>query len=428
MRRSARRTAGAVVALLLLVAGAVLGHATSETSAAWQDGVALTGTVRSASWGQSTTSGLRCDAYDTSTGALLPAGTCWVDVGVKSDVASVGGPAAFSRQLVVKTSSSTPVTWVVNLALSDTSVFPYVPVYVLDDGTGQIQRAGAACRSDAVARASGATSANRTVASASPRTFTLFGTNGTGWTGTRVKVRDCGTMAGSDAVFPGTSSSTVTQLTWDVISNVQTCVDVQVSTTSYEPVQWYAQIDMTALPFRGDTVMSHYVVEGDNGWMERLDNTPSAGLIQFSAKQSTTDPRRRLSTNAASGFPSSTSFRLCNRNLPAPPYIPSMGYSQTVSYANDKWNACADVSVGVANGSPFYYGWRADVDLGPLVTLRTSNGLSADTVSLRTSGTSLSLLSGTVYRIVASSSDQWGVRAAGPGVAAVSRTMTVCVS
>lgn len=231
-----------------------------------------------------------------------------------------------------------------------------------------------------------------------------------------------------DAVVPGNTGTTVTGLAWQVLGVRSLCVAVTVTTSSYDPVEWRAQVEYAAPAFRGDTAMAHYVVEDDGGWVERLDDTPAAGQIQFRGKQVDWSPKRKLSARTDDVFPTSVTFTLCNRNLPAPAYDPALTYQVTASAPpTDPWNACVTATVAVTSPThPFYVGWQADVDMSAAAALRRAHGQPANTVTFRSGGVTATRLTGDVYRVT--STEDWtaGVRSAGGADAAVRQSFVVC--
>ncbi len=251
------------------------------------------------------------------------------------------------------------------------------------------------------------------------------------WTDTALAsaVVTAGSWAPPDegAVVPANPSSVVTSLTWSVLSVTQLCVAVTVTTTSTDPVEWRTRVAYDAAPFRGDTVMGHYVLESDGGWVERLDDTPTVGQIEFHGVQASWSDRRMLSLRTDDVFPSSVTFTLCNRDLPVPAYDPAQTYQVTASSppANPR-KACQDVTVAVTSPTyPFYVGWRADVDLTALVDLRRRAGLSTD-VAVRSGGVQATRLHDDVYRFTSTGAYTSGVRSAGGSDEAVTQAFTVC--
>lgn len=233
--------------------------------------------------------------------------------------------------------------------------------------------------------------------------------------------------AGGAVVFPVQPATVVTGLAWSVLSVTQLCVAVAVTTTSADPVEWRTSLAYAAAPFRGDTVMSHYVLEGDSGWVERLDDTPSAGRITFRGVQQTWSPRRMLSLRTDDEYPSSVTFTLCNRNLPTPVYDASQTYQVSLAPMPTKpYKACVDATVAVTSATyPFYVGWQADLDLTPLLDLRRQAGLSTD-VSVRSGGLQVVRLHDDVYRVTSTAAYTSGVRSAGWSDAAATQSFTVC--
>jgi hypothetical protein len=239
------------------------------------------------------------------------------------------------------------------------------------------------------------------------------------------------TAPGAGAVVPGNADTTVTNLAWTVGPYVlHVCVAVTVTTSSDKPVEWRAQVDYTAAPFRGDTAMSHYVLEGDAGWVERLDDTPVAGQIQFRGKDATApNDYRHLSADPSDGIPTSRTFTLCDRNLPDPQYDPAQVYevTQTSAPPTNPYNACVAYRVAVTSPTyPFYVGWRADVDLGAAFALRRAAGLSATTAAVSSGGATAVRLAGDVYRVTSTQTYTSGVRSASGGDPAVTQAFTVC--
>lgn len=178
------------------------------------------------------------------------------------------------------------------------------------------------------------------------------------------------TAASPGPVYPANPDTTLTEVTWDLVSNnpTQACFHGTVTTTSSVPVRWGLTIDLAQAPFNG---ASHNGLQlaGTDGWRYRIaPNQPSPG---FAGVEGTNNGDRRT-------IVAGQSYRVevCDWSLPAGVDTPSAYAVQTVPSAT-QWTttwACLDTTVSGNGTSPFYVGWTAQVDMTPAIARLAEGG------------------------------------------------------
>jgi hypothetical protein len=207
-----------------------------------------------------------------------------------------------------------------------------------------------------------------------------------------------GTVTGPVTPGPGTTFASVT---WSQLaaSGTQACVTVVLTATP--GTDWRVDLHLDERPFNGVTSSAGFVVM--DPWWARVEQTrPVDGVVSVSAwlGSGTLSPGQQLSVT------------VCHYGLPAPAYDPALPYTQTTTpvTASGGW-ACTSTTVGVSGTPQFYAGWRADVDVAPLVAYFTARGVTPDLRNLTASGNySLTARGGTVWRVTPTAWDTWGVR------------------
>ncbi|MCB2177555.1 MAG: hypothetical protein KQH57_17235 [Actinomycetales bacterium] len=171
-------------------------------------------------------------------------------------------------------------------------------------------------------------------------------------------------------VYPANPDTTLTEVTWDLVSNnpTQACFHGTVTTTSSVPVVWGLTIDLSQPPFNG---ASHHTLQlaGSDGWRYRIaPNQPSPG---FAGVEGTNNGGRRT-------IVAGQSYRVevCDWSLPAGVDTPSAYTVQTAPSAT-QWTttwACLDTTVTGNGTSQFYVGWTAQVDMAPAIARLAEGG------------------------------------------------------
>ncbi|WP_217616303.1 hypothetical protein [Cellulomonas sp. GbtcB1] len=202
----------------------------------------------------------------------------------------------------------------------------------------------------------------------------------------------------SGPVTPG-SGTTLGTLTWSQLasSGTQACVTVDVSGAS--GTSWRIDLHLQQRPFNGVASGSGFSVSP--WWAGVLDPTPVDGVVSVGAR-----PAQAAFATA------SATVTICHYGLPAPAYDPALTYTQTAGAVTGTgaW-ACQSTTVQVAGTPQFYAGWRADVDVAPLVAWFTARGMRADLTTLTPQGNyTLAARGGTTYRVTPTAWDTWGVR------------------
>lgn len=167
--------------------------------------------------------------------------------------------------------------------------------------------------------------------------------------------------ASSEPVFAGNPSTTLSPVTWTLISNnpVQACFTASVSTGSAAPVAWRVTLDLARPPFNG-AAPSELSLQGADGWRYQwFVDTPVAGLLQIGG----TTQGGRLTIVAGQSY----EVQVCSWNLPPGVQTPS---AYTVAESQTTWTdtkACIATTVTGNGTERFYFGWTALVDMRPAV-------------------------------------------------------------
>lgn len=209
-------------------------------------------------------------------------------------------------------------------------------------------------------------------------------------------------------VTPGSGTS-FGSLTWSQLasSGTQACVTVDVSGAS--GTSWRIDLHLQQRPFNGVTSGAGFSVSP--WWAGVLDPAPVDGVVSVGARP-----------GQASFATASATVTICHYGLPAPTYDPGLTYTQTTGTVTGTgaW-ACQSTTVAVTGTPQFYAGWRADVDVAPLVAWFAARGMRADLGTLRAQGNyTLAAQGGTTYRVTPTAWDTWGVRDDTP------RTVDLC--
>jgi hypothetical protein len=204
-------------------------------------------------------------------------------------------------------------------------------------------------------------------------------------------------------VTPGPGSA-FTNLTWSQIasSGTQACFSVQVSGAA--GTTWRVDLHLDQRPFNGVASADGFQVHSP--WYGQVLGAPANNVLSIGG-------RAGNSTLAAG---QSITVTVCHYNLPAPQYDPALSYSQSsAAVTGDANYACMTTSVAVTGTQQFYAGWRADIDLRPLVDYLRAQG-SGTTAPRFTAPGNYTLVqqSGTVYRVTPTAWDTWGVRDGSP--------------
>lgn len=211
-------------------------------------------------------------------------------------------------------------------------------------------------------------------------------------------VTPAGVVTGPVTPGPGT---TFTSVTWSQLaaSGTQACVTVVLTATP--GTDWRVDLHLDQRPFNGVTSGSGFLVM--DPWWARVESTrPVDGVVSVSAwlGSGTLSPGQKQSVT------------VCHYGLPAPAYDATLPYTQTTAgvTASGGW-ACQSTTVGVSGTAQFYAGWRADVDVAPLIAYVTARGVTPDLRNLTVQGNhALAARGGTVYRVTPTAWDTWGVR------------------
>jgi len=171
-------------------------------------------------------------------------------------------------------------------------------------------------------------------------------------------------------VSPANPDTTLTGVTWDLVSNnpTQACFHGTVTTTSSVPVVWGLTIDLSQAPFSGASHNSLQLA-GSDGWRYRIaPNQPSPG---FAGVEGTNNGGRRTIVAGQS-----YQVEVCDWSLPAGVDTPSAYTVQTTPSAT-QWTtawACLDTTVTGNGTSQFYVGWTAQVDMAPAIARLAEGG------------------------------------------------------
>lgn len=207
-----------------------------------------------------------------------------------------------------------------------------------------------------------------------------------------------GAVTGPVTPGPGTS---VVSVTWSQLSASGTQACVTVVLTATPGTDWRVDLHLDQRPFNGVTSGSGFIVT--DPWWARVEQTrPVDGVVSVGAwiGSGTLTSGQRLSVT------------VCHYNLPAPAHDAALPYTQTTTPVTGSGGyACLSTTVGVSGTPQFYAGWRADVDVAPLVAYFTARGVTPDLRNLTASGNyALAAHGGTVYRVTPTAWDTWGVR------------------
>ncbi|WP_454050946.1 hypothetical protein [Cellulomonas sp. Marseille-Q8402] len=207
-----------------------------------------------------------------------------------------------------------------------------------------------------------------------------------------------GAVTGPVTPGPGT---TFTSVTWSQLaaSGTQACVTVALQATP--GTDWRVDLHLDQRPFNGVTSGAGFVVT-DPWWARVQSVRPVDGVVSVGAwiGSGTLSPGQTLSVT------------VCHYGLPAPVYDPALPYTQsTTAVTGSGGYACTSTTVGVSGTPQFYAGWRADVDVAPLVAYFTARGVTPDLRTLTAPGNhTVTARGGTVYRVTPTAWDTWGVR------------------
>lgn len=216
------------------------------------------------------------------------------------------------------------------------------------------------------------------------------------------------TPAGPVTPGPGT---TFTGLTWSQVatSGTQACFSVQVSGAA--GTTWRVDLHLDQRPFNGVTSADGFQVHSP--WFGQVLGDPVGGVLSIGGKAGY--------TTLAAG--QSITVTVCHYALPAPQYDPALSYGQTTgAVTGNATYACMTTTVRVSGTAQFYAGWRADIDLRPLLDYLRDRGVSTTGARFSAPGNyTLAQLGGTVYRVTPTGWDTWGVRDDSP------QSVQVCV-
>ncbi|MEV7973773.1 hypothetical protein [Cellulomonas sp. NPDC089187] len=211
-------------------------------------------------------------------------------------------------------------------------------------------------------------------------------------------------------VTPG-PGTTFTGLTWSQISSsgTQACFTVQVS--GAVGTTWRVDLHLDQRPFNGVTNADGFQVHSP--WYGQVLGAPSGGVLSIGGRPGFTT----LSAGQ------SITVTVCHYGLPAPQYDAALTYSQSTGPVSGAVTyACMSTTVRVSGTPQFYAGWRADIDLRPLLDYLTARGVSTTNARFSAPGNyTLAQRSGTVYRVTPTAWDTWGIRDDAP------RSVQVCV-
>lgn len=204
--------------------------------------------------------------------------------------------------------------------------------------------------------------------------------------------------AAAGPVTPG-AGTTFGTVAWSQLaaSGTQACVTVDVSGGT--GTSWRVDLHLAQRPFNGLTSGSGFSVSP--WWAGVLDPRPVDGVVSVGAR-----PGQEAFATA------SATVTICHYGLPAPAYDPALSYAQAAGAVTGSgaW-ACQSTTVRVAGTPQFYAGWRADVDVAPLVAWFAARGTRADLTTLTAQGNYvLAAQGGTTYRVTPTAWDTWGVR------------------
>lgn len=202
----------------------------------------------------------------------------------------------------------------------------------------------------------------------------------------------------SGPVTPG-RGTTFTSTTWSRVaeSGTQACVAVEVSGAS--GTAWQIDLHLDQRPFNG--LASGEGFQVTPWWAGVRSTTPVGGVVSVAALPG----KEQFATAAAT-------VTICHYGLPAPAYDPALTYSQAAGAVTGSgaW-ACLATTVRVSGTPQFYAGWRADVDVAPLVAWFTARGLRPDLSTLTAQGNyTVAAQGGGTYRVTPTAWDTWGVR------------------
>lgn len=206
--------------------------------------------------------------------------------------------------------------------------------------------------------------------------------------------------SGTGPVTPG-PGTTFTSVTWSQLSASGTQACVTVVLTATPGTDWRVDLHLDQRPFNGVTSGAGFLVT-DPWWARVAQNQPVDGVVSVEAwlGSGTLTAGQKLSVT------------VCHYGLPAPAYDAALPYTQvTAPVAGSGGYACVSTTVGVTGTPQFYAGWRADVDVAPLIAYFTARGVTPDLRNLTAPGNySLAARGGTVWRVTPTAWDTWGVR------------------
>lgn len=179
---------------------------------------------------------------------------------------------------------------------------------------------------------------------------------------------------------------------WNVMGvGNQFCFDAVVRGTSPTPAPWTLDLHVTQRPFNGRTTTSGLQLYTWNGY-EWVSNNAVDGVLQI----------RGTGAKATISASQEYTVTLCDYGSPPPLYDPVLTYTVSPGAITGDANwACMAVTVAVAGTPLFYAGWRADVDVTPLLALRTGTPV----FGVQEGDHQVAFLGGTTYRVTGSG---WG--------------------
>ncbi len=219
--------------------------------------------------------------------------------------------------------------------------------------------------------------------------------------------------AGADTV--------IDSLTWPTIQGggTQLCVEARVTTTSPTPVVWSIDMHVDQRPFNGEARAAAYAINRSD-LFEFTAGTAAGGVLTVVGNPAA-DQWNSVARIRAGQY---VTVNLCNWSAPVPAVDPTLSYGLTTEPPTGSADyACVRSTVSVTGTPQFYAGWRADVDLGPLLAKVTANGRPAGAPVVYGDGGSFLIgpVEGARWRVVAAGGASSGVRDD------VSRSFTVCV-
>jgi len=186
------------------------------------------------------------------------------------------------------------------------------------------------------------------------RTFINGWSIPTTWSYTAPVVPPTGPIT-TNPTTPGVTTTTV----YTQPSGSQFCANITVSTTSTTPINWKADLNITGVPFNGDTNLSHYQIQ-QSYYYGFESQTPVNGKFTLISLQ----PSSQKVSNTQTQF-----ITVCNYTTPPPTINPNLTYTQTQTTPTASYYVCKNVTVSVAGSPQFYVGWQATVDVTDLKNL-----------------------------------------------------------